>query len=179
VGRLNGSLLHRLERVELLLPVLEPEPEPVDPLDQFWWPLFQVAPPPVWDYFLAVDDLDTHPAVEDALNALQQRIDHPRRLAHVQGSVLMWSQCRYGYHLARQRQQAGVTKAVVYDAYVQELAAQTLLGWTHLESTTAWPYPERFAERWKTIGLQWNSDVLAAAGLHREELELLESEEED
>jgi hypothetical protein len=179
VGRLNGTLLHRLARVEQLLPVARFDP-PVDPVEQFWWPLFQIAPPAVWDYLLAVDDLESHPAVEDALHALQQRIEHPHRLAHVQGEILKWSHWRYGCHLARERQQAGITQAVVYDPYVQELAAQALLGWTHRESTAAWPYPERFAAQWQNVGLDRNldSDVLAVAGLHAAELDLLDQEEE-
>jgi len=180
VANVNG-LLHRLERVELLLP-RDDRGATIDAVDehaQFWWPVFQVAPQPLWDYFCAVPDVQSHPAAKDAYEALWQRIEHPHRLAHVQGSVIQWAQWRLGWSLARDRQTAGVTTSVMYDAYVQEQAAQQLMGWTHRDSTEAWAYPERFAEQWRNVArTTFVPDMLEQAGLHAEELELLDQEED-
>jgi len=178
MGRLNGSLLHRLERVELLLPA--PEPEPVDPVEQFWWPVFQIAPQPLWDYFIALDGPEGHPAVDDALKALWQRIEHPHRLSHCQGEILKWASWRYGHHLARERQRLGVTTAVVCDAIVAELKSHHVLGWSAKDSDDNWVHPERFAEQWRNGSRvsKTDPDVLTAAGLFREELDLLESEDD-
>jgi len=192
MASVNGTLLHRLRRAELLMPLESLESQPatqVDEHEQFWWPVFQGAPQPLWDYFCAVPDTESHPAAKDAYEALWHRIEHPHRLAHVQGEILKWAHWRYAWHLARQRQTAGVTTSVMYDAYVQEQAAQQLMGWTHRDSTAAWPHPTRFVRQWRngtrihvsiheSPHAETGIDVLAAAGLHREELQLLQEEDD-
>jgi len=160
-----------------------------DWLDEYWLAVQQAVPAPLWTYMVAVDaqmgegladavhDEERqrvwlqahHPALLDAWKAL----DHSRELAYIAGSMVQWSVWRLAWHLAHKRQEAGKTKACVYDAMVSHDASMALLGWTNTESTAAWPHPPKFAERWQSHSGDFDPDVLAAAGLHREELELL------
>lgn len=157
-------------------------------VEEFWLAFHAAAPGPVWDYVMAIDvELnrvehsqqeswlkEQRPAIEDAIDAVEHAISHqaPDRLAYVQGWVIQWSEVRLGWWFAHERPGAGVTTSVVYDDFVREMAAQALLGWTSAESHAVWLEPERFIERWRVAGTS-DSKILAHAGLHAAELDLL------
>jgi hypothetical protein len=174
--------------------------KPVEESDRFWEQVRAVAPAPVWDYILAIDaecaaatgthrefQFDdgawlrvSHPALEDVLEALEgvQRVAPADRLTYVQGYTLMWATARLGWAFAYER--ADGTRAVVFDQDIRDQAGLLLLGWDDRTCNRHWADPCAFLEQWREhrFACEPDVDVLAKAGLHELELELLDAEGE-
>jgi len=178
--------------------------KPVEESDRFWESVREVAPTAVWDYILEVDaecqaagtpvgvfDDEAwlkrhHPALDDVLEGLERAVhagvnSDLRRTSYVQGWVIQWATSRLGWALAYER--AGGTRSVLFDTDIRDQAGLLLLGWDDRTCNRQWADPCAFLEQWREHGPQDpadrpSADMLAKAGLHDAELEMLDAEGE-